>query len=117
MLRRTRSRLSLSLISGQALVASLALSLSACGAGAEGWEGGDPQDPELLDDGEAVGETADSLVAGTTLSAGLGYTCYGRYCWGANTNGQLGTGDQLERLGPAEVRYPTTGTITSQSVG
>jgi alpha-tubulin suppressor-like RCC1 family protein len=47
-------------------------------------------------------------VAATEISAGENHNCAvingGAYCWGLNTNGQLGVGDSLNRLHPSGVR-------------
>lgn len=66
-----------------------------------------------LGDGTTIKRSLPVPVAGgrqfLQVSAGLGYTCgitYAdnrAYCWGGNTFGQLGVGDQVERLTPTAV--------------
>jgi alpha-tubulin suppressor-like RCC1 family protein/uncharacterized protein YjdB len=57
-------------------------------------------------------------VAFRSISAGSGYNCGTSavstgYCWGANTRGQLGTGDDIDRDTPSAI----TGGLVFQTIG
>lgn len=64
-------------------------------------------------------EAAAGLVAGYAISAGQSSTCALRlgqaFCWGAGTQGQLGTGDTSSRNAPAPVQ--TSATFATLEVG
>jgi hypothetical protein len=60
-------------------------------------------------------------IAGVvSLTAGYYHTCAvltggSVYCWGDNSNGQLGTGDKINKLSPVAVSGLGTGKCTSVS--
>ena len=90
------------------------------GGGALCWGGGDKGQ---LGDGMKVRRTtpvqAGNLTAGagvTQISAGWRSTCAvvsgGAFCWGENAKGQLGSGDNTEKLVPYQVQGLTVDGLT-----
>lgn len=66
---------------------------------------------DALDDIDVIGVENGN---GTSFAIAADGTLYG---WGSNTNGQLGTGDQEERLVPAEISALSNETVVAVSAG
>ncbi|KIC48030.1 Ig-like domain-containing protein [Tateyamaria sp. ANG-S1] len=66
---------------------------------------------EALDDIDVIGIENGN---GTSFAIAADGTLYG---WGSNTNGQLGTGDQEERLVPTEISALSNETVVAVSAG
>jgi alpha-tubulin suppressor-like RCC1 family protein len=62
--------------------------------------------------GALAGKAVSAIAAGSSLTCALD-TLGAAYCWGNNTDGQLGDGTTTDRVTPAAVTMPTGVTFTS----